>query len=197
MRGWTHMCRRQGLRWTRAHHGTRVLQLRTDLDQSQPHLQPGLQGRTQHASQALQGLEAEVSQSVPGPAGEPSASGQLTDLGAQTPCGSESTCGACVVHSSVVYCVCSAHTCVYPGAPAHLSRRALLARCGGQGLGGRWLQSLGAPGHPPGWAQRTPALPSLQLPLRSPSHTQGSEGLRGELVGPPWREDGVSLHVSG
>lgn len=35
-------------------------------------------------------------------------------------------------------------------------------------------------------------LPSLRLPQQSPTHTQGSKGLRGELVGSHWRDDGFS-----
>ena len=51
-----------------------VLQLRPDLDKSKSHLQPGLQGREEHASEALCSIGAEMPQSVSGSAGEHAAS---------------------------------------------------------------------------------------------------------------------------
>ena len=46
-----------------------VPQLRPDLDQSESHLQPGLQAREEHAPQALGGLAAKVPRDPSGPAG--------------------------------------------------------------------------------------------------------------------------------
>lgn len=182
-----------------------VSQLRADLHQNQPHLQPGLQGRTQHASQALQGPGAEVSQSVPGPAGEHVASSWPAELRARTPCGSARLWG---LRGSqlCVYCVQLCHACV-SRAPARVPLRtplcpgALLTGCGHPDLGGCWLQSLRAPGRRPGWAGRTcPSLPA-SLPSGGASRvptTQGREGLHGDLTGGtvaahPW----ASLHLRG
>ncbi|XP_058420373.1 telomerase reverse transcriptase isoform X2 [Diceros bicornis minor] len=101
----------------------RLLQLRPDLHQSKPHLPAGLQGRQEHASQALLALAAEVSRAVPGPAGEQSPDGlhkcvpDVPAAGLQVPC----VCTAASVQSAS-----EEQPLILP--PGHLRHRVSLLR---------------------------------------------------------------------